>query len=562
MLSVKKRKPLANLTKQLMVFVHDPILLAAVLVISLLLLVFIVYPLARVFWLSFFPRGSFSLETYKYIFSQWWLRETIVNSLVLAVTTATLSTIVGFIFAFAINRTDMPGKEFFRQMASLPLVSPPFMFTISVILLLGRNGIITNMLGLKNFTIYGFKGLVMVQTIGMFPIAFMTLNGVLQGLSADLEEGALNLGASRWGVFRTVTLPLTGPGLASSWLLVFVTSLADFANPMVMGGQFEVLSVQAYLQFTGMFNAPRGTALAVILIIPAMTAFILERYWVSRRSYVTVTGKPTSSRILAVTPGVRWGLFICCFLISFVILSFYLTVIAGAFVKTWGVDWTFTLQHFEYAFEVGWNSIKATLYLAGWATPITAILGMIIAFLLVRKRFPGRGLLGFTSMLAYAVPGTVVGIGYILAFNEPPFLLTGTAAIIILCFIFREMPVGIEAGVASLTQIDPAIEEASTNLGATSAETFTSITMPLIKPAFIAGLSFSFTRAMTAVSAIIFLVSARWNHLTALILSQTEIMRLGPASVLSLVLIVIVMAVFGLMRLLVGESHRPRVTGI
>lgn len=560
--SVQNRKPLADFKKQLTVFRQDPILLVTVILVSLSLLVFIVYPLLRVFWLSFFPHGTFTLENYKYIFSQWWLRETITNSLLLGVITATVSTIIGFMFAYALNRTTIPWKGFFRQMAALPLVSPPFMFTISVILLLGRNGIITKFLGLTDFNIYGLKGLVLVQTIGMFPIAYMTLNGVLQGLNPDLEEGALNLGASPFEVFRTITLPLSVPGLASSWLLVFVTSLADFANPMVMGGQFDVLSVQAYLQFTGMFNAPRGTALAVLLLIPAMMAFIVQRYWVAKRSYVTVTGKPSSHRILEVSPVVRWGLFAICSLLSAVILMFYITVIMGAFVKTWGVDWTFTLDHFQYALQVGWNSIKATLYLAAWATPITALLGMIIAFLLVRKQFPGRGLLGFTSMLAYAVPGTVVGIGYILAFNEPPLVLTGTAAIIILCFIFREMPVGIEAGVASLTQIDRSIEEASTNLGASSAQTFAQVTMPLIKPAFIAGLSFSFTRAMTAVSAIIFLVSARWNHLTVLILSQTEIMRLGAASVLSLILIVIVLAAFALMRFIVGEDHQPRVTGL
>jgi len=195
--------------------------------------------------------------------------------------------------------------------------------------------------------------------------------------------------------------------------------------------------------------------------------------------------------------------------------------------------------------------------MAAGATPITGFLAMIIAFLVVRKRFPGKGLLGFISMLGYAVPGTVVGIGYILAFNRPPLLLTGTGLIIMLCFVFREMPVGIEAGVASLQQIDPAIEEASRNLGASSGYTFGHITLPLVRPALLAGLSYSFVRSMTAVSAVIFLVSARWNHLTALTLAQTEIMRLGAASALSIFLIIIVMVAFAIMRVLVGKEHRP-----
>ncbi|NMA61602.1 MAG: iron ABC transporter permease [Firmicutes bacterium] len=534
---------------------QDPILLVTLIIISVSLFLFIVYPLYKVILLSVKPRDVFTLDVYKYIFGQWWLRQSFYNSLLLGTLTATASTIVGFLFAFALNRTDMPGKPFFEQMVQLPLVSPPFMFTLSVILLLGKNGLITKgLLGLTNFNIYGLKGLVLVQTISMFPIAYMTLNGVMQGISPDLEEGALDLGASRFAVFRSITLPLSVPGLASAWLLVFVTSLADFANPMVLGGTFEVLSVQAYLQFTGMFNAPRGTALAVMLLIPAMIAFLVQRYWVSKKSYVTVTGKPTSRRILEVSPWVRWSLFIFCSLISLVIISFYGTVIMGAFVDTWGVNFNFTLKHWRYAWDVGYNSIKSTVFLALIATPITGILGMVIAYILVRKEFPGKRLLGLISMLAFAVPGTVVGIGYILAFNEPPLLLSGTAAIIVLTFVFREVPVGIESGVASLIQIDKSIEEASTNLGASTGYTFSHITLPLIKPAFLAGLFFAFTRSMTAVSAIIFLVSARWHHLTVLILSQTEIMRLGAASVLSLILIIIVLIAFAIMRLVVGDT--------
>jgi iron(III) transport system permease protein len=539
---------------QLAMVCRNPILLATILAVSALLVVFVIYPIVKVVLVSLKPKGEWSLDTYRYLLSQWWLRQTFRNSILLGVIVATLGTTVGFTFAYALNRGDIPQKRFFRLMAQLPIISPPFMFCLSVILLLGRNGVITKqLLGLRTFDIYGLKGLVLVQTMGMFPVAFMVLDGVLQAINPDLEEGALNLGASKARVFWTVTVPLCTPGIASSWLLVFVTSLADFANPMVISGKFDVLSVQAYFQFTGMYNMPRGSAVAILLLIPAMLAFVIERYWVSRRSYVTVTGKPTTYRIIGPSEATKRVLTAVCSVISGVILLFYVTVVAGAFVKLWGVDWTLTLDHFRYAWDVGRDSIRSTLVLSAWATPITGLLGMVIAFLLVRTQFPGKGVLGFTSMLAFAVPGTVVGIGYILAFNQPPLLLTGTAAIIVLCFVFREMPVAIEAGVASLIQIDPSIEEASTNLGADTSYTFRCITMPLVRPALIAGLSYSFVRSMTAVSAVIFLVSARWNHLTSLIYAQTEIMRLGAASVLSLFLIIIVIIVFGLMRAFLGE---------
>jgi iron(III) transport system permease protein len=389
----------------------------------------------------------------------------------------------------------------------------------------------------------------------MYPIAYRVLTGVLSRISPELENAALNLGGDKGYVFRSVTLPLSIPGLASAWLLVFVTSIADFANPMVLAGEFDVLSVQAYMQFTGMYNLSRGSALAIMLLFPALLAFVIEKYWVSKKSYITVTGKPTGAKQDMVSPKVKKMLMGFLIALTSVIFLFYFTVIMGSFFTLWGVDFSLTLEHFKYSWDVGLESIKDTLILAGTATPFTGLIGMIIAFLIVRKSFWGKNLLQFSSLLSFAVPGTVIGIGYVLAFNEKPFLLTGTAAIIILNLIFRNMPVGIESGVASLRQIDPAIEEASTDLGASSAYTFSKITLPLIKPAFFSGLSYSFVRSMTAVSAIIFLVSARWNHLTALILAQTEIMRLGAASVLSLVLIIIVMSVFYLLGKLVGDDE-------
>jgi iron(III) transport system permease protein len=304
-----------------------------------------------------------------------------------------------------------------------------------------------------------------------------------------------------------------------------------------------------------MYNIPRGSALAIMLLLPALIAFVVEKYWISRKSFVTVTGKPTGAKQDMVSSKTKKLLLGFLSSLTFIILLFYLTVIAGSFFKLWGIDYSLTLEHFKYSWDVGFNSIKDTILLASVATPFTGLLGMIIAYLVVRKNFYGKHILQFSSLLSFAVPGTVVGIGYVLAFNEQPFLLTGTAAIIILCFVFRNMPVGLEAGIASLKQIDPSIEEASTDLGADSAYTFSKITLPLIKPAFFSGLSYSFVRAMTAVSAIIFLVSARWNHLTTLILAQTEIMRLGAASVLSLILIAIVMFVFYLMGKFIGDDE-------
>mgnify|MGYP001040112291 CR=1 FL=1 len=546
----KIKKNLLNKVNEIRRLINEPFLLLIIVLISFSLILFILFPLFKVIRLSLTSDGgNLSLGIYNYIFHHRWLTKTFFNSILLGVIVASLATLTGFIFAFALNRTDISFKPFFRVLAMLPIISPPFMLTLSVILLLGRNGIITrHLLGLKNFNIYGLKGLVLVQVMGMFPIAYLVLDGILKSINPELEDSAMNLGASWGSVFSTVTLPLSVPGIASAWLLIFVTSLADFANPMVLSGKFNVLSVQAYLQFTGMFNMPLGSALAILLLIPSLIAFLFQKYWVGKKSYITVTGKPYSSRIFTVKRSVKYFIMSFCGLISGMVLLFYIIVIMGSFFKLWGLDYSLTLDHFKYSWDIGLKTIKDTVTLSAIATPFTGILAMIIAFLVVRKNFIGKKSMEFVSMLSFAVPGTVVGIGYILAFNKPPFLLTGTGLILVLCFIFRNMPVGIESGVAALSQIDPAIEEAATNLGADSTHIFREITLPLIQPAFFAGLSYSFVRCMTAVSAIIFLVSVRWNHLTILILSETEIMRLGPACVLCTVLIIVVLVAISVIR--------------
>ena len=543
--------------------IKDPIITGAIITIWALLLIFILYPVSKAMITSIMVDGRVSFEHYIYLFKQAWLRKTFINSMKLAVTVATISTFIGYCYAYALNRTDIPCKGFFQQMSLLPIISPPFMFALSVILLLGKNGLITKkLLGLTSFNIYGFDGLVLVQSLSMFPIAYLVLDGVLKAISPDLEDSAFNLGATRRQVFRTVTMPLSLQGIASAWLLVFVTSLADFGNPVILGGDFDVLSVQAYLQVTGMFNTPRGAAIAFVLLAPALIAFYLQRN-LSKKSVVTVTGKPSTSGLMKAHPLVKHILTILLSLTSLMTLAFYGVIIYGCFVKLWGYNWSLTLENFAYAWDVGKLSIKATVIMAGIATVIAGLLSMVIAFLMVRKEFFGKKAMGFVTLLGYAIPGTLVGIGYILAFNTPPLLLTGTMWIIICCFVFREIPVGIESGVATLNQIDPAIEEASLNLGADTAYTFTHVTLPLIKPAFFASLAYSFVRSMTAVSAVIFLVTARWNHLTALVLAQTEIMRLGPASVLSFFTIIIVFIVFALIRLSLGQISytAPRIGG-
>ena len=542
-INIMKTSAWGRTGKQVRLISKDPLLLIIIILILASLITFILYPLFRVIAMSVFPEGRFSLSVMREVIASWYMRQAFLNSVMMGSLTAVFGVIVGFLFAFSLSRTDIPFKKFFHIIAIIPIISPPFIGALSIIMLFGNNGLITwTLLGLKNIKIYGFRGLLIAQVLTFFPVAYITLKGVLESISPTLEDAALDLGGSRWKVFRRVTLPLAIPGIASAMLVLFVETLADFGNPLILAGsQFPILSVQAYLQITGMYDLPKGSALAFILLVPSVSVYFLQKYWVSRKQYVTITGKPTQSTPKIVSPAVKWLLFASCVFVALFILLVYATILWGAFARVWGSDNSLTLEHFRYVFGVGFKAVKDTLIIAGLSTPLAGILGMIIAFLIVRKEFPGKRFMELSSMLSFAVPGTVVGIGYILAFNSRPLLLTGTLLILLLNFIFRYIPVGIQSGVAILRQVDPSIEEAAIDLGADANRTFRKVTLPLMVPAFFSGLIYSFVRAMTAISAVIFLVSSSWHLMTVQIMSQVESGRLGAAAAFSVILVGIIL---------------------
>lgn len=538
----------------------DPVLLVLIIVLIGGVSLFILYPLARVISTAFHDQGGrMTLGNFKsaFSFSNGYYVKALVNSLWLGAATAVAGTLIGYIFAYSLTRAQVRWNRFFNMMATIPIVSPPFIGALAIIMLFGRNGFITaRVLGIQNANIYGWKGLLFAQIMTFFPVAYITLKGVLESINPTLEDAAMDLGGNRFKIFMKVTLPLSVPGIASSMLLLFVESLADFGNPLILAGAgFPVLSVQAYLEITGMNNLAKGSALAFVLLLPSITAFVLQKYWVSRKQYITVTGKPTQSSNQVVSPAMREILFSICCLVSAFVLMIYLDIIWGAFAKNWGNTHELTLGNFTRIFRVGTKAIRDTLVIAGISTPLTGLIGMMIAFLVVRKDFLGKHYLEFTSMLSFAVPGTVIGIGYILAFNAPPIYLTGTLTIIVLNFIFRYIPVGIESGVAVLSQIDGSIEEAAIDLGANTHKVFSKITLPLMVPAFFSSLIFAFVRSMTAISAAIFLVSARWKFMTVHIMSQVEAGFIGPAAAYSLVLVGIILAAIGIIKLVLKLKY-------
>jgi iron(III) transport system permease protein len=733
---------------------QDNVLTVGLLVVAIFVFLFIVLPLLRVIWQGFFvpdlgtnpaEAGNFSFEYFARYFDPTYRTHSwnvVRNTMSMGLQTATYGTLFGFIFAYTAVRCNILWPRLFHVVTLLPTISPPFAIAVAAILLFGRNGLITRqILGIEFLQgvndIYGLDGLVFVQVVTFFSVPYLIIRAMLERLEPAMEEAALSMGASKFHIFRTITLPLLIPGLAGSFLLLFVESLADLGNPLLISGNRTVLSAEIFLAVNGEFNQQKGAALSLILLIPTLTIFLLQNYWVRQRSYISVTGKPTGGQLTVKEPVIRWSFITLSSLMLLLVLTLYASIIGGSLTRLWGIDNSLNFQYFAVVFNRGLESIIDTTFLSAIATPLAGLIGMLVAFMTIRKNFSGKAALDFVSNLGGAVPGTILGIGYIIAFIQAPwwslllvytlltyyfssagaktpwlrlsllaagtalgYLLTllpgqagesalfsfaewyyslalilvvaaalawwgtvgdsrrwltgsilslalflvifnlagpqlralviwsrslpgsqwpkvvsslsdqigiilqptptlmgltfltvsifivgqvgikvrfpvallllsvsaalclvgqpltlvGTPYIIIFAYAVRSLPASVRAGVAALQQIDPAIEEASANLGANAQYTFRRITLPLILPAFIAGLIFSFARHMTSLSAIIFLSNPKWRILTVEILSAVEQGGMSLAAAYSVVLITIVLIAIGLTYLILGRT--------
>ena len=481
---------------------------------------------------------------------------------------------LGLGFALLHKRTNFRAKGLLRLLAILPIITPPFVIGLGIILLFGRNGVATwlmsELFGIPpSRWIYGFFGLLLVQTLAFAPIAYLVIIGVVEGISPSMEEASQTLRANRWQTFANVTWPLMRPGLANAFLIGFVESLADFGNPLVLGGNYDVLSTDIFFAIVGSQNDPgRAAALSIALLSLTLSAFYLQRRWLGRRSYTTISGKGDSGLPAKLPDGVRRLIYMTAVpWLAFTVLL-YGIILIGGFVKSLGIDNTLTFQHYITAFGVEWTerglqwtgrawpSFFTTLWLSAVAAPFTAAIGLLTAYLLNRQQFIGQSTFEFITMLSFAIPGTVIGVSYILAFNVPPIEITGTGLILVICFVFRNMPVSIRAGIAAMSQIDRSLDECSLMLRHGSFATIRRVILPLLRPAIIASLVYAFVRAITSVSAVIFLVSAQYNLATAYIVGRVEVSDFGVAIAYSSVLILFMLLAIGVIQLGVGEQRR------
>ena len=570
-------------------FKGDLFIASAVVSCSVLLLLFIAFPVTKALY------GAFLNEEGQWAFSAiferigheriWGLNclaggvrcGVAWNTLFLALLTATGTVIMGTMMALLAERSAGPRVQTpLRVVALLPIITPPFVVGLGLILLFGRAGVVNQFLeyafGIQPTRwFYGLFGIWIAQLFAFTPIAFMIMRGVVQGVAPSMEEAAQTLRANRFQTFMTVTLPLLKPGLANAFLVGFIESIADFGNPVVVGGQYSVLSTDIFFAIVGaQYDQGRAASLAWILTLFALAVFALQRGLLGKQNYTTVSGKGDAGIPMALPDGVRRVLnFVVYPWLAFTVIV-YLFAFAGGFVQTWGRDYTLTLAHFKTAFGLewgdfglvwagtAWNSLFTTVKLAGLSAPMTATVGLLIAYLLARTEFRGQGWFEFIALLAFAIPGTVLGVSYILAFNVPPVELTGTGLIIVLCFMFRNLPVGVRAGTAAFKQLDKSLDEASLMLRASTFQTLRYVVLPLLKPALVAALVYSFVRAMTTVSAVIFLVTAENELATTYIIGRVGNGDYGVALAYCTVLIILMSASIALIQFLVGERKLGR----
>ena len=526
----------------------DPIMVTTIVVLITFLTLFILYPLAILLVDSFVGDGTFGIGVFQRIFKIPTFTTAITNTLKVGFLVGILSALIGLLFAYVEVYVRM-GKlvgGLFKVVSMLPVVSPPFVLSLSMIMLFGKAGIITRyLLHIYDNSVYGFWGIAIVQTLTFFPVCYMMLKGLLKNIDPSLEEAARDMGASRFKVFTSVTLPLILPGLGNAFLVTFIESIADFANPMIIGGSYDTLATTIYLQITGAYDKEGAAAMAVVLLTITLAMYLVQKYVLEKKTAATLTGKASRARMLIEDRSVTTPLTIACSAIALFVIVMYICVPFGALFNTWGYDFTLTTKWFVRVFQKykGFKAFKDSFLLSLASAPITALLSMIISYLVVKRKFRARGFIEFVSMLAMAVPGTVLGIGYIRGFVNGVFGtgflqgIYGSAAILIIVFVVRSLPTGTRSGISALRQIDKSIEESAYDMGADSFTVFMTVTLPLIKDSFLSGLVTAFVRSITAISAIILLVTPQFLLITVQINEFAEKGSYGIACAFATILI-------------------------
>lgn len=519
------------------------------------LAVFLLYPMFTTLIRAFMAPADdlafhgFSLEGFKQFFTSRLYQKSLRNSFIVSISVTALTLLIGVPMGYFVARVKMPGKNLILSLGILPIIMPSFVGAFTWVILLGRNGIVRTFLnwllgplGVEVPSIYGMFGMILCMTLTYYPFVFQLSYGAFASANPLLEEAAMLMGAGKGRIMRTVTFPLILPSLGAAALLVFVRAIGNFGIPAVIGGDHYVLPTLIYFEVNGFWNINGASSIAVINV--AITAFVLwlQKYVVSRHEYETISASRSEIK-LHEGKGIRIIAMLYCLIILIVSLLPQITIIVMSFFEKWVGLFPegFTLANYIRIPKYSSHELFNSFYLSILATVLCAVLGSIVAYITERKKPKGAALLDLAVMAPFILPGTVVSIALLSAFSgNSAIRLTGTYAIIIISYMIRRTPYVYRSVAASLTQLNPSLEEASTIAGATWFYTFRRVSVPLILPAIISGSILTLTTLLQELSTTILLYSGKTRTVPIQIYGAVQDGKLGAASALSVVLLVVV----------------------
>jgi len=495
-------------------------------VISILLLLafllFLVYPLFILIRLSVLnPDGALTLEHFVKFFSAGYYTDTIWNSLKVTIAVTVMSLLVGIPMSYFYTFYRLKGKKLIFVLSVLCCMSAPFLGAYSWIMLLGRNGVITkflsNFLGVKIGSIYGFDGILLVQTLKFFPLVFIYMNGALKNIDNTLMEASASMGCTGIKRLFSVVTRLVMPTMLAAALLVFMRAFADFGTPMVIGEGYTTFPVLIYNQYVGETGADYAfaAAISVIAIIITTAVFLVQKWATNKFDFSLNALHPVDPKKPKGLSGLLMHLY--CYLVCALAFLPQMYIIYLSFRNCTGAVFKegYSLGNYRAAAnQLLGRSIRNTVVLGGGGLVLIIVISVLIAYLVVRRRSLLNDTLDTLSMVPYIMPGVVIGIALLTAFGKPPIILTGSITIMLIALVIRRMPYTIRSATASLMQIPISMEEAAISLGASKTKTFLRITVPMMSPGIISGAILSWVAIITEVSSAIILYNNKTITLT------------------------------------------------
>lgn len=530
-----------------------PLILFALLAVGVL--IFVLWPTVAILKESLYPDGHFSLMYYQDLIEK--NRRLIGNSLFLGFWTTLFAVFMGLCCALYVTYTNYRGKKTVLAVLMMTLISPPFMSSLSYIMLFGRRGLISwKLLGL-HWNPYGPHGIILMESIGLASIAAFLIMAVLKGTDRDLERASLDLGAGRLATMLNVTFPLARPGIVTAGLIVFVRSLSDFGTPIFIGGSYNVLATHAYTTAVGSYDLPKAAAISTLLLVPALIAFLIYRRLMAKNSLFSI--KPGGQEISESRLPPMVGAVVCTVVWGYVIFEIvkYGTILSGAFVKTWGVDFSFTGRHLEALKLAKMGSLFRSLKYAVITAVAAGLMGVLMARYLGRAKGIFARTIDFVADLPFILPGPFFGISYLLAFNWMPEAVLASGFLIVTNCVYRQLSLGIKSGISVMGQINPELEDAVRDQGGSSFFALKDVTIPLMTPAFAISFINTFTFTMTTVGGIIFLITPYTKVMTAEMFEAIQSGNIGASSAMASVIVVVTMTVNLIFsRLVLGGKKR------